>query len=56
VTPPYALDTSALLAHFLKEPEWEIVEGLLEKEADAVHINTVAWLEFQIRLSERIRM
>jgi len=52
MTPPYVLDTSALLAHFLNEPGWEIVEGLLEKEAHAVHINAVAWLEFQVRLKE----
>jgi predicted nucleic acid-binding protein len=50
MTPPYVLDTSALLAHFLSERGWETVERLLEKEE--VHINAVAWLEFQVRLKE----
>jgi len=48
--PPYVLDTSALLAHFLSEPGWETVERLLEKEE--VHINAVVWLEFQVRLKD----
>jgi predicted nucleic acid-binding protein len=52
MTPTYVLDTSALLAHFLGEPGWETVERLLEKEADTVFINAVAWLEFQVRLKE----
>jgi len=52
MTPPYVLDTSALMAHFLNETGWETVDRLLEEEADEVYINAVAWLEFQVRLKE----
>jgi len=52
MTQPYVLDTSALMAHFLNEPGWEIVEQLLEAEAGRVFINAVAWLEFQVCLKE----
>jgi predicted nucleic acid-binding protein len=52
MTQPHVLDTSALMAHFLNESGWKIVEQLLETETGHIFINAVAWLEFQACLKE----
>ncbi len=50
--PPFILDTSALLAHCLEAPGYDIVENILEQFPAQAHISAVTWLEFQIRLEE----
>ena len=52
MTPPFVLDTSALLAHCLEESGYQIVEDLLEQHPDEVLISAMTWLEFQVRLEE----
>ena len=44
----YLLDTSALMAHALSEPGWEIVEGLLNEHSRDIAISAITWLEFNI--------
>ncbi len=51
---PHLLDTSALLAHCLEEPGFDVVEALLESHPDAVFVSAITWLEFQLRLVELI--
>lgn len=55
MTPPFVLDTSALLAHFRKETGHEIVGQLMEENPDQIFISTITWLEFQLRLKEITR-
>ncbi len=52
LTPPFDLDTSALLAHCLEEPGSDIVENLLEEFSEDTYISVMSWLEFQVRLKE----
>ena len=44
----YLLDTSALMAHVLSEPGWEIVDGLLNEQSRDTAISSITWLEFNI--------
>jgi predicted nucleic acid-binding protein len=44
----YLLDTSALMAHVLSEPGWEIVEGILADYPRDAAISAITWLEFNI--------
>jgi predicted nucleic acid-binding protein len=44
----YHLDTSALMAHVLSEPGWQIVDGLLKGQPRDVAISAITWLEFNI--------
>ena len=52
MSPPFILDTSALLAHSLEEPGYDTVESILERFPDEAHISAMTWLEIQIRLEE----
>ena len=44
----YVLDTSALMAHVLSEPGWDIVDELLQEHSEDAAISAVTWLEFNI--------
>lgn len=46
----YVLDTSALLAHALSEPGWEIVERLIEEHPRHLSLSAITWLEFNIHI------
>lgn len=52
MTPPFLLDTSALLAHCLEEPGCDTVETILEQFPGRAGISVVTWLEFKLRLDE----
>lgn len=52
MTPPFLLDTSALLAHCLEEAGSDTVETLLERFPGQTGISVVTWLEFKLRLDE----
>lgn len=52
MTPPFVIDTSALIAHYHAEPGHEVVGRLLEQHADEVFVSAITWLEFQIRLKQ----
>lgn len=46
--PAYLLDTSAVLAHLLKEPGEDIVERCISAEGGRSGISVVSWVEFQL--------
>ena len=52
MSPPFLLDTSALLAHYSGQPGQEIVAQVLQLNADQVFTSVIAWLEFQVRLKD----
>ncbi len=54
MTPPFLLDTSALLAHFANEPGRELVAQILEQNPDGVYTSAVAWFEFRVGVKEMI--
>ena len=47
----HVLDTSALLAYYLKESGWEVVHRLIFDAACLPRVSSATWLEFQVRLS-----
>ncbi len=48
----HLLDTSAVMAHYLEEPGYEIVESLLADPTLPVAVSSLTWLEFHNRLQE----
>jgi len=46
--PAHLLDTSAVVAHLLKEPGAEIVERCISMEGGRSGISVVSWVEFQL--------
>lgn len=52
MTPPFLLDTSALLAHCLEESGGDTVETILQQFPGEAGISVVTWLEFKLRLDE----
>jgi predicted nucleic acid-binding protein len=46
----HVLDTSALLAYYLKENGWEVVHQLIFDATCLPRVSSVTWLEFQTRL------
>lgn len=51
----HLLDTSAVMAHYLEEPGYEIIESLLADSTTPVAISSLTWLEFYNRLQELCR-
>ena len=49
--PAHLLDTSALLAHLLKEPGEDIVEHCLSAGGGRSAVSIVSWVEFQLIIS-----
>ncbi|GEP46254.1 type II toxin-antitoxin system VapC family toxin [Brevifollis gellanilyticus] len=50
----HVLDTSALLAHYLEEPGFDLVETLTADPQNHVCISSVTWLEFRVRLEQLV--
>lgn len=48
----HVLDTSALLAYYLKENGWEVVHQLIFDATCQPRVSSATWLEFQVRLSD----
>ncbi len=48
----YLFDTSALLAHFRKEPGWEAVQALFERADAEIIITSITLTEFGRRLRD----
>lgn len=46
--PAHLLDTSAILAHLLKEPGEDIVERCISAEGGRSGVSVVSWVEFQL--------
>ena len=46
----HVLDTSALLAYYLKENGWEVVHQLIFDATCQLRVSSATWLEFQVRL------
>ena len=44
------LDTSAVLAYFLKEPGWELVHDLVFAADVSIAVSSLTWMEFKVRL------
>ena len=49
--PAHLLDTSALLAHLLKEPGEDIVEHCISAGGGRSAVSIVSWIEFQLIIS-----
>lgn len=49
-TVTHVLDTSALLAYYLKENGWEVVHDLIFNPECFPRVSSMTWLEFQTRL------
>jgi predicted nucleic acid-binding protein len=47
----HVLDTSALLAYYLKESGWEVVHRFIFDATCVPRVSSATWLEFQVRLS-----
>lgn len=47
----HILDTSALLAYYLKENGWDLVHQLIFDETCQLRVSSGTWLEFHVRLS-----
>jgi predicted nucleic acid-binding protein len=52
MTPPFLLDTSALLAHYCREPGHEMVTDIFERYPEEVFASVINWLEFKVRLRD----
>lgn len=48
----HILDTSALIAYYLKENGWEVVHQLIFDATCQPCVSSVTWLEFRVRLSD----
>ncbi len=48
----HVLDTSALIAYYLKENGWEIVHQLIFDATCLPCVSSVTWLEFRVRLTD----
>ncbi len=48
----HVLDTSALIAYYLKENGWEVVHQLIFDATCQPRVSSVTWLELDVRLSD----